>query len=232
LIDAEQTYYQPAIDYFTLHLCKKYNDKSPIVYNTYQMYLRDSTTRLHDDISQARKEGHHLGVKLVRGAYMHTERERAHKLGYADPVNPTMEDTNQCYSHGVDLTFNNLDIVGVMVASHNENTVTSTLARIQDSKIDPKASNVQFAQLYGMGDHLTLLLVNNGQRVFKYVPFGPVEHVMPYLIRRMHENTGFIGSTSAKERNLLWKELMRRITSWPQQKPTQNLVSVGNIPKN
>jgi len=209
-------------------MCKRYNDKRPMVYNTYQMYLRDSATRLLEDISQAKKDGYHLGVKLVRGAYMHNERGRAYKLGYPDPVNPTMEDTNQSYSRGVDIAFNNLDIVGLMVASHNENTVKNTLTRIQNSKIDPKTSNVQFAQLYGMGDHLTLLLVNNGQRVFKYVPFGPVEHVMPYLIRRMYENTGFIGSTSAKERDLLWKELMRRIVSWSQQKPTQNLLLAAN----
>lgn len=217
LIDAEQTYYQPAIDFFTLYMCKKYNHSRPIVYNTYQMYLKDSTNRLLEDIANANQQNYHLGVKLVRGAYLYGERERASRLGYADPVNPTIEDTHASYHKGVDIALANLGTVGVMIASHNEDTVKKTVEKLKDRNIDSKNSSVQFAQLYGMADHLTYGLVNNDQRVFKYVPFGPVEEVMPYLVRRMQENRGFIGSTSEKEMRLLWKELNRRIADWPHQ---------------
>lgn len=229
LVDAEQTYYQPAIDLFTLYMCKKYNQARPIVYNTYQMYLKGSTSRLLEDISNARKQGYHLGVKLVRGAYLYGERGRANMLGYNDPVNSTIEDTHASYHKGVDIALNNLGTVGVMVASHNENTITSTIEKLKRMNIDSKNPSVQFAQLYGMADHLTFLLVNNDQRVFKYVPFGPVEYVIPYLVRRMQENRGFIGSNSEKEMRLLWKEIRRRIGSWPStiSQPMKSAVVSG-----
>lgn len=211
LFDAEQTYYQPAIDCLTLHFCKKYNRNAPIVYNTYQMYLKDGPKRLLTDINTAKKDGYILGIKLVRGAYMHTERRRATEMGYTDPVSSNITATHANYAEGLEIAFANLPNVGVMVASHNEDTVINTISRLRDLKVDPKNPRVQFGQLYGMGDHLSFLLVQNGLRVFKYVPYGPLEEVIPYLIRRMQENRGFIGSASDTERKLLWRELRRRL---------------------
>lgn len=165
---------------------------------------------------------------------MYGERERASKLGYSDPINDTIEDTHDSYHRGVDIALNNLGTVGVVIASHNEHTVEHSMQKVRDMKIDPKNPNVQFAQLYGMADHLTFLLAHNEMRVFKYVPFGPVEFVIPYLVRRMQENRGFIGSTSEKERKLLWKELRRRAGALPQrqqltaQSPTLPTVSANS----
>jgi len=211
LFDAEQTYYQPAIDYLAIHFSQKYNKTTPIIYNTYQMYLRDGPKRLQVDVDNAKKEGYVLGVKLVRGAYMHTERQRARDMKYTDPIASNIQETHTNYSTGLEIAFKNLSNVGVMICSHNEDTVINAIGRLKELTIDPKSTRVQFAQLYGMGDHLSFLVVQNGFRVFKYVPFGPIEHVMPYLIRRMQENRGFLGSASDKERKLLWRELRRRL---------------------
>eukprot|EP00026_Physarum_polycephalum_P004538 Phypoly_transcript_04559.p1 GENE.Phypoly_transcript_04559~~Phypoly_transcript_04559.p1 ORF type:complete len:538 (+),score=62.19 Phypoly_transcript_04559:308-1921(+) len=215
LFDAEQTYYQPAIDYLAIYYSKKYNKVAPIVYNTYQMYLKDGPARLQTDVSNAQQQGYLLGIKIVRGAYMHTERERAKQMKYTDPIAPTINDTHANYYRGLEIAFSNLSTVGVMIASHNETTVVQTIDRLKNLHVDPKNSRVQFAQLYGMGDHLSFLVVQNGFRVFKYVPFGPIEHVIPYLVRRMQENRGFIGSASDKERRLLWRELRRRLSFRP-----------------
>jgi proline dehydrogenase len=143
---------------------------------------------------------------------MHTERERAEEMKYQDPVAPNINATHANYYKGLEIAFANLSNVGIMIASHNEDTVTKTIDRLKELNVDPKCSRVQFAQLFGMGDHLSFLVVQNGFRAFKYVPFGPIEHVIPYLVRRMQENRGFIGSASDKERKLLWRELMRRLS--------------------
>eukprot|EP01112_Ceratiomyxa_fruticulosa_P011042 TRINITY_DN2966_c0_g1_i5.p1 TRINITY_DN2966_c0_g1~~TRINITY_DN2966_c0_g1_i5.p1 ORF type:complete len:560 (+),score=101.65 TRINITY_DN2966_c0_g1_i5:887-2566(+) len=214
LIDAEQTWYQPAIDNITLTLCKKYNVQRPIVYNTYQMYRKDSIERLNKHIKEARERKYKLGVKLVRGAYMASERENAQLKGVPSPILDSIVETHTSFNEGMDLVLKNLDTTGIVIATHNENSVKKGIELLKSEKISPLDTRVQFAQLYGMADYLTLEIANNGQRVFKYVPFGPIEDVMPYLIRRLQENTGFMGSTSAKEVSLLRKELFRRFWSF------------------
>eukprot|EP01113_Clastostelium_recurvatum_P036101 TRINITY_DN5104_c0_g1_i4.p1 TRINITY_DN5104_c0_g1~~TRINITY_DN5104_c0_g1_i4.p1 ORF type:complete len:612 (-),score=124.82 TRINITY_DN5104_c0_g1_i4:23-1672(-) len=251
LIDAEQTWYQPAIDNLVISLSRRYNTSRPLVYNTYQMYRKDTLRRLHHDIDEARARGYLLGVKLVRGAYMTSERERAASMGRPDPIQDTLADTHNAYYQGLELTLDNLflsgpggqevkdkdtklaaakgakalspakrGVTGLMVGSHNENSILRAVDQVRSRNIDPRDRSVQFAQLYGMGDHLTLHLAHEGQRVFKYVPYGPIEYVMPYLFRRMQENTGFLGSTSAKERALLRAELRRRAGVAPSSLPS------------
>jgi len=211
LFDAEQTYYQPAIDFLALHFSSKYNKSTPIIYNTYQMYLKDGPERLITDINNSKKQGFMLGIKLVRGAYLHSERKRAKKMNYTDPVAPDIDATHANYYKALEIAFANISDVGLMIASHNEDTVFKTMDRLRELNLDTVNHRIQFAQLYGMGDHLSYLLLQHGFRAFKYVPFGPVEHVIPYLIRRMQENRGFIGSASSTERRLLWSELRRRL---------------------
>jgi proline dehydrogenase len=195
LVDAEETYYQPAIDMVTLCMIRKYNKLRPLIFNTYQMYLRGAPRRLAVDINTAKKEGYYMGVKLVRGAYMYKERARSQSLDYPDPINPTIEgnhrysfftsflhpliilsDTHKNYYKGIDLVLPNLNQVGLMIATHNEETIIRSIEKMQDRKIDPLYYDVQFAQLYGMADHLSLYIAQNRMRVYKYIPFGPIEY--------------------------------------------------------
>jgi len=174
------------------------------------MYRKDSIERLNQHIKEAREKKYKLGVKLVRGAYMTSERENAQQKDLPSPILDSVVETHASFNDGMDLVLKNLDTTGIVIATHNEDSIKRGIESLKSEKINPSDTRVQFAQLYGMADYLTLEIANNGQRVFKYVPFGPVEEVMPYLIRRLQENTGFMGSTSAKEVSLLRKELHRR----------------------
>eukprot|EP01132_Coremiostelium_polycephalum_P008515 gene8515-10468_t len=218
LVDAEQTYYQPAIHHLVMSFSYHYNKDRPLIYNTYQMYLCNGVSVLNSHLEQSKKQGFHLGAKIVRGAYLVSERERAKKLNYSDPILPTIEDTHASYNKAIHILAKevNNNNVGVMIASHNEDSAYLGLQAIKDLGIDPNNPNIQFGQLFGMADPLSFNLVNHNQRVFKYVPYGPVKDVLPYIIRRMHENRGFVGSNSAKEISFLKKELKRRLFSQQQ----------------
>ncbi|KAM9981261.1 hypothetical protein ACTFIY_003564 [Dictyostelium cf. discoideum] len=217
LVDAEQSYYQVAIHHLAMSYSIKYNKEKPIIYNTYQMYLVNGINVLkqHFELSSSKKFNFKLGAKIVRGAYMVTESERSQRLSTENPVLPTIQDTHKSYNTALDFLLNQIksdpNSIGIMIASHNEDSINLGTKLIKQYKIDPANPNIQFGQLFGMADFLSFNLVDQHQRIFKYVPFGPVEEVLPYLIRRMHENKGFIGSNSDKELFYLKKEIKRRL---------------------
>eukprot|EP00698_Gefionella_okellyi_P024853 TRINITY_DN8884_c0_g1_i1.p1 TRINITY_DN8884_c0_g1~~TRINITY_DN8884_c0_g1_i1.p1 ORF type:complete len:433 (+),score=93.26 TRINITY_DN8884_c0_g1_i1:565-1863(+) len=211
MIDAEQTYFQPTIDHVVLQLQRKHNKTFPTIYTTYQCYLTDSYSRVMLDLERAKRHNYIFACKLVRGAYMTSERKRSVDLKYTDPIQKTIEDTHKNY-HTVltEILQHQKDRkVTVMVASHNENTVKYAVQKMQELGIDRSTGVVFFGQLLGMCDHVSFGLGHQGYQVFKYVPYGPVHEVVPYLLRRAEENSSLLGN-AAKERKLLWQELVRR----------------------
>jgi len=214
MVDAEYTYIQPAIDHIVLHLQRKYNrGKFPIVYNTYQCYLRDALSRIQLDLKRSSREGFWFGGKVVRGAYLVSERARAKKLGYADPVHANIEATHECYNAACDLIMEEIDHSELMVASHNEQSIRYVTQRMEELGIKRRDGGVFFGQLLGMCDFLTFTLGANNFSVYKYVPYGPWDQVMPYLVRRAQENSALLGGDGArKERRVLREELVRRLT--------------------
>ncbi|NXO02944.1 PROD dehydrogenase, partial [Rhinopomastus cyanomelas] len=213
MVDAEQTYFQPAISHLTLEMQRRFNKDQPIIFNTFQCYLKDAFDNMTVDVELSRREDWHFGTKLVRGAYMEQERERAAKIGYEDPINPTYEKTNEMYHRCLDYILEEIkrnQKVDVMVASHNEDTVKFTLRRMMELGIHPSEKKVCFGQLLGMCDQITFPLGQSGFPVYKYVPYGPVDEVLPYLSRRAQENRGFMQRAN-RERDLLWREVKRRL---------------------
>jgi len=215
MVDAEQTYFQPAISRLTLEMQRKFNRDKPVIFNTYQCYLKDAYDNVSVDVELSRRENWYFGAKLVRGAYMYQERERAIQIGYEDPINPDYEATNRMYHKCLEYVLEEIDInrkANVMVASHNEDTVKFTLKMMNEMGLLPTENKVYFGQLLGMCDQISFPLGQAGFPVYKYVPYGPVNEVIPYLSRRAQENRGFMKG-SQRERSLLWKELKRRLLS-------------------
>ncbi|XP_045675722.1 proline dehydrogenase 1, mitochondrial-like [Phyllostomus hastatus] len=213
MVDAEQTYFQPAISRLTLEMQRKFNVEKPLVFNTYQCYLRDAYDNVTMDVELARREGWCFGAKLVRGAYMAQERARAAEIGYEDPINPTYEATNAMYHRCLNYVLEELRHnakAKVMVASHNEDTVRFTLRRMEELGLHPADCQVYFGQLLGMCDQISFPLGQAGFPVYKYVPYGPVMEVLPYLSRRALENSSVMKGAQ-RERRLLWQELKRRL---------------------
>ena len=218
LVDAEQALFQPAIDNVVLDLQRDYNDPSktshPIVYNTYQCYLKDSGERLRTDILRATRLNFHFGAKLVRGAYMEGERALAAKLDYRSPIHNTKKDTDASYDDNVRFVLEESKKsanrrIELMLASHNQDSILKAISLMEKLHIDRNDPTVCFAQLYGMMDNLTYGLGKQGYRVFKYVPYGEVKLAMPYLIRRAKENSS-ITSGAARELQMIKSELKRR----------------------
>lgn len=212
-IDAEDTSVQPSIDYFTYSAALGYNkDDNPIVYGTIQSYLKDAKERLYSAMSAAEKMGVPMGFKLVRGAYMSSERKLASALGVESPIHNTIDQThacfNDCASFMLEKTANGSG--AVVLATHNLESGTKAVEKARELGIEKEKQKLQFAQLYGMADSLSFGLRNAGFQVSKYMPFGPVELVMPYLLRRAEENRGLL-SASTVDRQLLRKELKRRL---------------------
>eukprot|EP00066_Takifugu_rubripes_P008781 XP_003975246.1 PREDICTED: proline dehydrogenase 1, mitochondrial-like [Takifugu rubripes] len=215
MVDAEQTYFQPAISRLTLEMQRIYNREKPVIFNTYQCYLKEAFDTVSMDVELSRREGWHFAAKLVRGAYMHQERERAKELGYEDPINPDYESTNRMYHRCLDHILEEIATnrkANVMVASHNEETIKHTINRMNELGLLPSESKVSFGQLLGMCDQISFPLGQAGLPVYKYVPYGPINDVLPYLSRRAQENQGFMKGAQ-KERELLWEELKRRLLS-------------------
>lgn len=211
MVDAEQTYFQPAITKITLEAMRMYNKEGPVVFNTYQCYQKDAPNLIDVDIELSRREGFHFAAKLVRGAYMEQERARAADLGYADPMHDNLNDTHACYNRILTKCLHEVQVnkANVMVASHNEDSVRHAAQKMNELGIDPADNQVFFGQLLGMCDVVTYALGSAGYKAYKYVPYGPVEEVMPYLSRRAMENRSLMKGV-VKERNMLWSELMRR----------------------
>jgi len=221
LIDAEQYRFQSAIDNLVLDLQRNFNatDKTdkPIIYNTYQCYLKDTAERLTTDMERSERHSYHFGAKLVRGAYMEGERALAESLAYESPIHDTIEDTHACYDDSVEYLLRQSKAsdkdrkVEVMLASHNQGSIEKAIETMDHLDIDPQASTICFAQLYGMTDNLTYNLGQNGFRAYKYVPYGEVHEVMPYLVRRANENSAIAGG-AAKELDMIRAELKRRMS--------------------
>lgn len=209
LIDAEDSWYQDTLDILVYRAMEKYNKESCVVYNTYQMYRHEMLQRLKDAHQTALEKGYFLGAKLVRGAYMEKERERAQKKGYPSPIQPDKASTDRDYNAAVQYCIENIHTIHLVSGSHNEQSNLLLTELIGEHGLSENDERVYFAQLYGMSDNISFNLADAGYNVVKYVPYGPVEKVMPYLSRRAEENTSVAGQSS-REFDLIKKELNRR----------------------
>ncbi|TFJ96561.1 short-chain alcohol dehydrogenase [Platysternon megacephalum] len=218
LVDAEYTYVNPALTLVTLALMGRWNRAQPWVWNTYQCYLQDCLARLGADAALAERQGFCFGVKLVRGAYLEQERRLAREGGYPDPLHPTWEATNHSYQHCLDLLLELVSRDGqrcqLIVASHNETSVSHAVRRMEELGIAKDGGAVCFGQLLGMCDHVSLALGQAGYAIYKSIPYGAVEDVLPYLVRRAQENQSVLQGIR-KERDLLRRELWRRLLRRP-----------------
>jgi proline dehydrogenase len=208
-VDGEETWIQDTIDALAYEMMLKYNQQRPVVYNTYQLYRADGLKLLQDAMHMATMHNIWLGAKLVRGAYMEKERERAQQKGYADPINPSKEATDDLYNQALKFCMDNKQRISLCSGSHNEYSNQLLTVLMQKHSIAAGDERFYFAQLYGMSDNLSFTLAARGYNVVKYVPYGPVEKVMPYLFRRAQENTSVAGQSS-REFSLIQKEMKRR----------------------
>lgn len=209
LIDAEHSWIQRSIDDIAREMMALYNKEEVIVYNTYQLYRHDKLADLQNDFGIAKAQGFYLGAKLVRGAYMEIERERAAEKGYPSPIQPDKAASDRDYNLGMAFCLDHLESVGFMAGTHNEESSQWLVDQINRRKIERNHPHIFFAQLLGMSDNLTFNLAAHGYNSAKYMPYGPVKAVMPYLFRRAQENTSVAGQTS-RELILLTQELKRR----------------------
>ncbi len=208
LIDAEESWMQDAVDDLVETLMEKYNTNKAIVFNTLQMYRWDRLDYLKALYKRAQEKGYHIGMKLVRGAYMEKERERATERGYTSPICKDKSATDQNFDAALRFMLSNKGMA-VFAGTHNEESAALLMQLAKEHKIEKKDFRLWFGQLYGMSDHISYNLATNGYNVAKYLPFGPVRDVMPYLIRRAEENTSVSGQTS-RELALLKSERKRR----------------------
>ncbi len=209
LIDAEESWIQDAIDNIVDQMMEKFNKQRAIVYNTVQLYRHDRLQYLIDSIQKARQKELKYGIKLVRGAYMEKERERAEKKNYPSPINATKADTDRDFDGAVKVCVENIDVVSTCCGSHNERSSRLLTELMEEKGISKDDERIFFAQLLGMSDHISFNLSHAGYNVAKYVPFGPVYDVTPYLIRRTEENTSISGQSS-RELTLIKEEIQRR----------------------
>lgn len=209
LIDAEETWIQPMLDNLILDMMRKYNNTNAIVQNTYQMYRHDrlEVIKQHHAIAQA--EGFKLGLKIVRGAYMEKERARALQMGYPSPIQEDKNATDRDFNNIIRYFVDNVDSISFMVATHNEESSQLLASLIEEHNIPRNHPHIYFSQLYGMSDHLTYNLAERGYNVVKYVPYGKVKTMIPYLIRRAEENSSVTGQSS-RELMLIEQEIERR----------------------
>ncbi|XP_059048557.1 proline dehydrogenase 1, mitochondrial-like isoform X1 [Achroia grisella] len=229
MIDAEQTYFQPAISRICLEMMRRYNKDKFLVFNTYQTYLKNTYNEIVTDLEQAQRQNFYWGAKLVRGAYIEQERARAAAMGYEDPSCENIEATTTSFHKCLKEILSRMSRkstsqlsdeekrkaeqkgrLGIMVASHNEDTVRYAIQLMKEHNIKPDDKVVCFGQLLGMCDHITFPLGQAGYSAYKYVPYGPVLEVLPYLSRRANENRGFLVKIK-KEKGLILKEIFRRI---------------------
>jgi proline dehydrogenase len=208
LIDAEESWMQDAADQLIEELMETYNKEKAIVFNTLQMYRHDRLDYLKDLHEKASEKGYYIGMKVVRGAYMEKERERAKEKGYRSPICDSKQMTDENYDNAIKFMMENSKMA-LFAGTHNENSSYLLMKLAEKHHIKNDDKRLWFGQLYGMSDHISFNLAKEGYNVAKYLPFGPVRDVMPYLIRRAEENTSVAGQTS-RELNLLKTERQRR----------------------
>jgi len=211
-VDGEESWIQDVVDKLVYEMMEKYNKERAVVYNTYQMYRRDMLQNLKNAFRMAATRQYFLGAKLVRGAYMEKERERAEEMGYPDPIQPNKEATDDAYNQALLYCINNKQRISLVSGSHNEYSNQYLTLLIQKHSMKPDDPRVYFSQLYGMSDNISFNLAHAGYNVAKYVPYGPVESVLPYLFRRAAENTSVAGQSS-REYQLVKHESRRRKTA-------------------
>ncbi|KAJ2870986.1 proline dehydrogenase, partial [Coemansia asiatica] len=220
MVDAEHSYFQPMIDHVALVMQREFNagSASTLVFNTYQMYRADSLQRMADDLIRAQREGWRFAAKLVRGAYMELERERAMRLGYASPINPTLEATHSAYDRAVQLLIDRIAQAqsdgavppALFVATHNNESIERAMRLVRARAVDMAAEPVMFGQLLGMQDAASFAVARAGLPIYKYVPYGGLAEVMPYLIRRAQENSA-VAASIKKEAAAVMAEIRRRV---------------------
>ena len=209
LIDGEESWMQDAADDLVEKMMEKYNKQKAVVFNTLQMYRWDRLDYLKKLHERSIAKGYYIGMKIVRGAYMEKENARAEEKGYPTPICPSKQATDENYDAAVDYMMQHIDKMAVFAGSHNEDSSYRLISLIEKNNMQKSDKRVWFGQLYGMSDNISYNLAENGYNVAKYLPFGPVRDVMPYLIRRAEENTSVAGQTS-RELKLIKSERERR----------------------
>ncbi len=209
LIDAEESWMQDAADDLVADMMRKYNKEKAIIFNTLQMYRWDRLDYLKKLHAQAKEEGFYIGMKVVRGAYMEKENKRAEEKGYKSPICISKQATDDNYDAAIDYMVKHIDTMAIFAGTHNEESSYKLMELMEKTGIAKNDGKVWFGQLYGMSDNISFNLAEYGYNVAKYLPFGPVREVMPYLIRRAEENTSVAGQTS-RELNLIRAERKRR----------------------
>jgi proline dehydrogenase len=208
-VDAEESWIQQPLDDLTFDLMSRYNTVRPIIYNTVQLYRKDRLEFFKQAAAKAKAAGFIYAVKLVRGAYKEKEEQRAKKMNYENPIQPSKAQTDSDYNDALRFAMDNLQHVAICVATHNEESTLLTAELMQQKQIDKHHPHVHFSQLYGMSDHVSFNMATAGYNVHKYMPYGPVADVIPYLIRRAQENTSVSGQMG-RELKLLKDEVRRR----------------------
>lgn len=208
-VDAEESWFQQTIDDLAEEMMRRYNEERAIVWNTYQLYRHDRLDALAAAHDRAAQAGYYLGVKLVRGAYMEKEARTAKQRGHQNPINPSKQHTDDLYNESLRYCIAHVDRISLCAGTHNEASSLLLTQLMQEAGLAPGDERVWFAQLYGMSDNLSYNLAHAGYHTAKYVPYGPVEAVMPYLLRRADENTAISGQSS-REFLLIQRELRRR----------------------
>ena len=209
LIDGEESWMQSAADDLVEDMMREFNTEKAIVYNTLQLYRWDRLDYLKALHERAKSDDFKIGMKIVRGAYMEKERDRAEKLNYKSPICETKVITDNNFDSGLKYILENNKDISIFIGTHNEESCYLAMNLMNELNIDKSDNNVWFGQLYGMSDHISFNLANQGYNVAKYLPFGPVKDVMPYLIRRAEENTSVAGQTN-RELELIKSERKRR----------------------
>ncbi|WP_285055777.1 proline dehydrogenase family protein [Pedobacter ginsengisoli] len=209
MIDAEESWIQDTIDQLAMDMMRLFNQKKIIVYNTYQMYRHDKLADMKADHLIAKASGYILGVKMVRGAYMEKERRRAEEMDYPSPIQPDKAASDRDYNESLNYCIAHINEIAFVCGTHNEESCRILARLLDEHDVDHDHPHVYFAQLLGMSDNLSFNLSDARYNVAKYVPYGPIKAVMPYLFRRAQENTSIAGATS-RELGLIIKEKKRR----------------------
>jgi proline dehydrogenase len=209
LVDAEESWIQQPVDDLTDAMMKKYNQQRVLVFNTFQMYRHDRLDFLRVSLQRATEQNYLLGAKLVRGAYMEKERNRAATMGYTSPIQKDKLATDVDYDAAVLLCLEHLERLAVFIGTHNEKSCLAAARYMEEHKVPANTQRVHFSQLYGMSDNISFNLADKGYNVAKYLPYGPVKDVVPYLMRRAQENTSVAGQTG-RELGLIKREMKRR----------------------